>query len=355
MKNKIILLLLVIGFLSVIFAPERKYQPVAQSNSTTEKTTDRSEEQIILQLAADGKASLLLCLKFKSIAAARGTCEAPKYVAFATYLDNGVDISFFTSANAPSDKSVLFVENGDQIGLNPLRNIEDSVLLAALSAMNFTQLTVSDIKRTMRSELNLKFNIIGKTSSLDRKYENCINGVTLTSSTADHSIFVEEYEKKGVSAAISKFQRVLCVGTNCTRNPVCESKNQTTAEATSQIASQPPNPMENATTDDPSAALCSDLDVKVTIDMHECLNRQYVSVDSELNQLWKQLMTKTLEPEKSQLLESQRSWISEKEEVCSKAGSDFSGGTFEAIAILDCTVRMTQERLLYLKSIPNGN
>lgn len=99
------------------------------------------------------------------------------------------------------------------------------------------------------------------------------------------------------------------------------------------------------------SGLCKGLDLSITADIRNCLNRQYKIADRLLNNIYKQLMTRLGEPRKSSLKKEQIAWIKEKEKTCKNAGKESEGGTLEPVMIADCEVEMTQQRVIYLKSI----
>lgn len=96
--------------------------------------------------------------------------------------------------------------------------------------------------------------------------------------------------------------------------------------------------------------ICKGLDLTVTPDQIECLNRKFTSVDQQLNETYKQLMVTLDDSRKSALKKEQVAWVKEKESKCNQAGKEFEGGTMEIVLIADCEVEMTEKRLAYLKN-----
>lgn len=97
-------------------------------------------------------------------------------------------------------------------------------------------------------------------------------------------------------------------------------------------------------------ALCQGLDLSVTPDQIECFDREFADTDKKLNVMYKQLMLKLDDSRKSFLKKEQVAWIKEKEAKCAQAGKEFEGGQMEVVAIADCTVQMTKQRLTYLNN-----
>ena len=96
--------------------------------------------------------------------------------------------------------------------------------------------------------------------------------------------------------------------------------------------------------------VCKGLDLTVTADQIECLNRQFTSADKQLNETYKQLMATLDDSRKSALKKEQVAWVKEKVSKCNQAGKEFEGGTMETVLVADCEVEMTEKRLAYLKN-----
>lgn len=113
------------------------------------------------------------------------------------------------------------------------------------------------------------------------------------------------------------------------------------------VSDQQTSPTQPPSTDD----MCTGLDLSITSNQLDCLDRKFKKADDELNARWKVLMASLPADKKSSLKNEQVAWIKEKEDKCAKAGSEFSGGTLETVMIADCNVQMTEERLRYLNNI----
>ncbi|MBN2287667.1 MAG: DUF1311 domain-containing protein [Tissierellales bacterium] len=98
------------------------------------------------------------------------------------------------------------------------------------------------------------------------------------------------------------------------------------------------------------SGICEGLDLAITGDLIECLDRKYAIADKKLNDVYKDLMSRLEKSRKSALINEQRAWIKEKELKCTEAGKEMEGGTFEIVMIKDCLVQMTEERIEYLKN-----
>ena len=136
-------------------------------------------------------------------------------------------------------------------------------------------------------------------------------------------------------------------------------KSQTSVPSPAQPQTQPSNeqpqqsakPEKNNDTAVEQSGICKGLDLSITAEQLECLDRKYSAADKELNILYKQKMAGLDESKKSALKKEQIAWIKEKESKCAQAGKEMEGGTLETVMIKDCTVQMTEQRVAFLKSI----
>ncbi len=99
------------------------------------------------------------------------------------------------------------------------------------------------------------------------------------------------------------------------------------------------------------SGICKGLDLSITAEQLECLDRKYSTADKELNILYKQKMADLDESKKSSLKKEQIAWVKEKESKCAQAGKEMQGGTLETVMIKDCMVQMTEQRVAYLRNI----
>ncbi len=98
------------------------------------------------------------------------------------------------------------------------------------------------------------------------------------------------------------------------------------------------------------SGICKGLDLSVTSEQIECLERKYTAADKELNNIYKQTMSRLDDSRKSALKKEQVAWIKEKESKCSQAGKEMEGGSLETVMIKDCFVQMTEQRVTYLNN-----
>lgn len=123
---------------------------------------------------------------------------------------------------------------------------------------------------------------------------------------------------------------------------------------TLQPASVETQPLEGSTQSSREGAtveqsgICKGLDLVVTAEQLECLNRKFALADKKLNESYKQLMGTLDDSRKYALKKEQVIWIKEKEEKCARAGKEMEGGSMEAVLISDCEVQMTEQRLTSL-------
>jgi uncharacterized protein YecT (DUF1311 family) len=125
-----------------------------------------------------------------------------------------------------------------------------------------------------------------------------------------------------------------------------------TAVSKAELAPQPSTKIAQSEQESvvEQTGVCKDLDLAVTADQIECLNRKFTSADKQLNETYKQLMATLDDSRKSALKKEQVAWIKEKVSKCNQAGKEFEGGTMETVLVSDCEVEMTEKRIAYLKN-----
>ena len=101
-------------------------------------------------------------------------------------------------------------------------------------------------------------------------------------------------------------------------------------------------------------------DAQTTIEIGDCVRKEYEKADAELNAVWKKVMA-TFESNdympanarkdwKETLLASQRDWIAFKEADCKAVGFEWYGGTGQGNAITFCLLDHTTTRTKDLKA-----
>lgn len=97
-------------------------------------------------------------------------------------------------------------------------------------------------------------------------------------------------------------------------------------------------------------------------DYNQCLAKAFASADAELNQVWKPAYaemqrrdTRDADTRKAHyaqtLLGSQRAWIAYRDAQCLAESQYMWGGSGEAMMLYGCKLRLTQERVTYLRGI----
>lgn len=114
------------------------------------------------------------------------------------------------------------------------------------------------------------------------------------------------------------------------------------------LATAPAAPVQQVRTAE-QAGLCNGLDMSVTPDQLECADREFKSVDKQLNGTYKQLMASLDGPQKAALKKEQISWVKEKETKCPQESEEAGGGQLGTVVAAHCNVFMTEQRLAYLK------
>ena len=92
-------------------------------------------------------------------------------------------------------------------------------------------------------------------------------------------------------------------------------------------------------------------DAMTQLEMNEKSQELYELWDDALNYLWSELKAGLPENEFAELLNEQRAWIAEKEEVVEEAGKDFEGGSIYALIVNSEAAAITKERVYELYEI----
>jgi uncharacterized protein YecT (DUF1311 family) len=98
-------------------------------------------------------------------------------------------------------------------------------------------------------------------------------------------------------------------------------------------------------------------------DMNACVVDEVIKADSELNSVYKQLLDKSDEAGKRNLVDAERAWIVFRDKECMlEAGYDTvhlqNNGTIAPFNVGECKLRMTGERIKTLRQLikcPGGD
>ena len=90
------------------------------------------------------------------------------------------------------------------------------------------------------------------------------------------------------------------------------------------------------------------LDSGVTSEMINASVKLSEAWDVEINKVYKLIMEKLPEKEKTKLRNDQRNWVKEKEKKAKEAGKEFEGGTGESLMYSQTELTLTKKRTLEL-------
>jgi|CryBogDrversion2_11_1035321.scaffolds.fasta_scaffold10926_2 uncharacterized protein YecT (DUF1311 family) len=79
-------------------------------------------------------------------------------------------------------------------------------------------------------------------------------------------------------------------------------------------------------------------------DMNICSGIAYEKADKKLNQVYKQLQSKSSKSEQAQLVKVQQIWIKFRDAVCNYEGMGYEGGTIQPLIIATCLEQYTIQR-----------
>ena len=90
------------------------------------------------------------------------------------------------------------------------------------------------------------------------------------------------------------------------------------------------------------------------LEMNDDAIRAYEKVDKELNLVYKQVIGKMSEQEKTKVKTAQRKWNKMKEASCTKEAAEYEGGSMYAMIYHDCLAIKTKKRITELKKMLIG-
>ncbi len=85
------------------------------------------------------------------------------------------------------------------------------------------------------------------------------------------------------------------------------------------------------------------------VEINKCSEQQYKSADKELNDLYKKVLTKLDARQKLALIQSQRKWVSFRDEYAKVYQSIFNEGSMLASAVVKCKTGSTRSRIEELR------
>lgn len=85
-------------------------------------------------------------------------------------------------------------------------------------------------------------------------------------------------------------------------------------------------------------------------EMNECSSSKFDIADKELNDIYKELMSKLNDTEKNNLKKEQRKWIKYRNSEAAKDAAEFSGGSMASMMYSDSLKYSTKKRVEELKA-----
>lgn len=82
-----------------------------------------------------------------------------------------------------------------------------------------------------------------------------------------------------------------------------------------------------------------------------CAQNQYAEADKELNDLYKNVSAKLNAEQKSILVQSQKKWISFRDEYARIYELIYNGGSMATSAVLNCKTALTRTRIAELQTL----
>jgi uncharacterized protein YecT (DUF1311 family) len=84
-------------------------------------------------------------------------------------------------------------------------------------------------------------------------------------------------------------------------------------------------------------------------EMNICAGKEYQAADATLNQVYRQLVAKLDDAEKSQLKQAQTAWLKYRDTNCEFVADQYKGGTIRPMIHGLCLADMTRKRTIELK------
>jgi uncharacterized protein YecT (DUF1311 family) len=85
-------------------------------------------------------------------------------------------------------------------------------------------------------------------------------------------------------------------------------------------------------------------------DMNICWGNEYKSADATLNQIYRQLVAKLDEGEKTQLKDVESAWLKYRDANCDFVADQYKGGTIRPMIDAICLTDMTKNRTAELRN-----
>ena len=89
-------------------------------------------------------------------------------------------------------------------------------------------------------------------------------------------------------------------------------------------------------------------------EMNADAGKAYNKADKELNAVYKKLVAKLSDAEKSALKTQQRNWIKIKESDCKKEADEYEGGSMAPMILYNCLEEKTIQRTKELRAMLTG-
>jgi uncharacterized protein YecT (DUF1311 family) len=87
------------------------------------------------------------------------------------------------------------------------------------------------------------------------------------------------------------------------------------------------------------------------LDLNICLQKQYAATDRELIDLYKKVSAKLDAQQRSILIQSQKRWISFRDEYAKIYELIYKGGSIAPSVILQCKIELTKTRITELQTL----
>ncbi|AOW11033.1 hypothetical protein EM308_16920 [Flavobacterium gilvum] len=86
------------------------------------------------------------------------------------------------------------------------------------------------------------------------------------------------------------------------------------------------------------------------MEMNETAAASFIKADTELNKVYKQLMTMLNQSEKTLLIQAEKDWVKFRDSHCKFEASQYEGGSIKPLIYSTCLEQLTRKRIAEIKA-----
>jgi uncharacterized protein YecT (DUF1311 family) len=97
-------------------------------------------------------------------------------------------------------------------------------------------------------------------------------------------------------------------------------------------------------------SLCHSLSAQTQLEMNQTADKKFKKADTELNQVYKQLIKILDKNEKQLLIQAQKDWLRFRDSHCKFDEAQYDGGSIQPLIYSTCLEESTRKRIKELKT-----